>query len=192
MAEQDKGGSIPKPEGEAPEGKWDTNALERFVKGELTLAELEGVDGDSQNKLAHLGYRLLTSGKLEDAKLVFEGLVALNPYEPYFLVAAGSVAQQQDRYDDAEHWYSRALDRDANHVVARANRGEVRVMLANIEGATEDLMEAVKLDPQAKEPNTARARGLLLEIKRQLDAAQGAAKGEARPKSRLKPAVTGK
>src|SRR5690606_12855144 len=70
----DKAGSIPKPDSDAPEGKWDKSALERFVKGEITLAELEGVDAESQNKLVHLGYRLLTSGKLEDARLLFEGL----------------------------------------------------------------------------------------------------------------------
>lgn len=182
MAAEDKSGSIPKPEGDDPEAKWDEEALQKFVKGELTLAELQGVDKDSQQKLVHLGYRMLTAGKLQDARLVFEGLVALNPYEPYFLLAAGSVAQQQERFDDAEHWYSRALDREPKHSVARANRGEVRVMLGHVEGATEDLMEAVKLDPQAKEPTTARARGLLLEIKRQLDAAQ---QPDA-PKSRLK------
>ncbi len=193
MADEDKGGSIPGPEGDAPEGGWQSEALEKFVRGDITLAELEGVDGESQSKIAHLGHRMLTSGKLDDAKLLFEGLVALNPYEPYFLLAAGSVAQQQDRFDDAERWYTRALERDPEHVVARANRGEVRAMRGDVAGATEDLVAAVKLDPKAQEPTTARARGLLVEIKKQLDEAQkGGAKGASARPSRLKPPVTGK
>jgi tetratricopeptide (TPR) repeat protein len=151
---------------------WDKETLEKFVKGEITLGEMAGVDADSQTKIVQMGHRLLSSGKLDDAKLIFEGLVALNPYEPYYLLAAGGVAQQQERWEDAEQWYSRCLAYDDKNVVAYANRGEVRVMLENIDGAAEDLVNAVKNDPEAKEPTTQRAKGLLVEIKRQLDKAQ--------------------
>lgn len=43
-------------------------------------------------------------------------------------------------------------------------------MLERIEDAAEDLVEAVKADPQAKHPTTQRAKALLVEIKKQLDA----------------------
>ncbi|MFZ9888482.1 MAG: hypothetical protein ACO3JL_13370, partial [Myxococcota bacterium] len=155
---------LPQPKSAAGEVAWDAATLARFVRGEVTLAELEGVDGDSQGKLAQLGYRLLSSGKLIEARSVFEGLVALNPKEAYFLVAAGAVAQREGRNEDAERWYSLALERDSDHLAARANRGEVRVMLSRIAEATEDLVHAVTLDPQAREPNTVRARGLLVEL----------------------------
>lgn len=154
------------------------DVLEKFAKGEITLAEMAGVDGDSQKKIADMGFRLLTSGKLEDARMIFEGLIALNPYEPYYLMAAGSVAQQQERFDDAEGWYSRSLAYDDNNPVAYANRGEVRVMLERIGEAATDLVEAVKLDPKAKEPTTKRAQGLLVEIKRQLDRVKAEQKAE--------------
>lgn len=173
---------LPPPSIGAGEAIWDPATLERFVRGEVTLAELEGVDADSQSKLAQLGYRLLSSGKLTEARSVFEGLVALNPQESYFLVAAGAVAQREGRHEDAERWYSLALERQPNHLAARANRGEVRLMLSRIPEATEDLVHAVTLDPQALESTTVRARGLLVEIKRQLDTA----KAQPAMKSRLK------
>lgn len=155
--------------GEVP---WPQERLKKFARGDLTLAELEGVDGDSQKKLAELGYRLLESGKLDDARRIFEGLVALNPKEPYFLLAVGAAAQREERFEDAERWYSKALERDDHNPIAWANRGEVRVMLANIEGATDDLIQAVKLDPKGATPQTKRAAGLLSEIRRQLEEAR--------------------
>lgn len=176
MTTNDKGGSIPRPDGAAEEAAWTKEQLERYIRGEVTLAELEGIDGESQQKVAQLGYRLLTSGRLTEARLIFEGLVALNAKEPYFLMAAGSVAQQEERWDDAERWYSLALERGGDNAVTRANRGEVRVMKGDVQGAAPDLMAAVKADPKGTEPTTQRARGLLLEIKRQLDEAQTAAK----------------
>lgn len=193
MSNDDRSGTLPSPPGDtlsadAAEKLWDSEALQRFVKGEITLAELQGVDAESQEKVAQLGYRLLGAGKLEDARLLFEGLVALNGKEPYFLLAAGAVAQRQERYDDADHWYSRALERNGSLAVAFANRGEVRVMRGDLEGAVPDLIEAVKLDPAAKEPNTARARGLLAELNRQLNPGAAAPAGESGPaRSRLKP-----
>ena len=45
------------------------------------------------------------------------------------------------------------------------------MLLENVEGAAEDLVNAVKHDPTGAEPTTGRAKGLLLEIKRQLDKA---------------------
>lgn len=195
MGTDDRSGTLPSPAGdsltaEAAAALWDSEALQRFVKGDITLAELQGVDAGSQEKVAQLGYRLLGAGKLEDARLLFEGLVALNGKEPYFLLAAGAVAQRQERYEDAEHWYSRVLERDPGSAVAFANRGEVRIMRGDLEGAVPDLIEAVKLDPAAREPNTARARGLLAELNRQLNPGSGGATatGEAGPgRSRLKP-----
>jgi tetratricopeptide (TPR) repeat protein len=160
---------IKEPEGGIPEGSFDDEMLEKFVKGEITLAEIQGVDGESQTKLANMGHTLLTSGKLEEARQIFEGLVAMNPREAYFLMAAGSVAQQQERLEDADHWYSLALERDGNNPVALANRGEVRMQLERIEDAANDLIEAVKQDPKAAEPTTKRAQALLIKIREELE-----------------------
>lgn len=151
-----------------PQASWNEEALQKYIEGEITLADLQGVDAASQTKLAELGYRLLDTGKLADARAIFEGLVALNPKEPYFLLAAGSVAHRQERWQDADHWYSLALERDDHNAVACANRGEVRIMLERMEDAVADLVRALELDAGSKEPTTARARGLLQEINRQL------------------------
>jgi tetratricopeptide (TPR) repeat protein len=161
--------NIPEPEGGVPEDAFDKETLEKFIKGDITLAEMQGVDPESQEKLAGLGYNLLTSGKLEEAKQMFEGLIALNPQEPYFLLAAGSVAQRQERWDDAERWYSLCLERDEKNVAALANRGETRLVLERPVDAADDLMAAVKLDPDGEEPTTQRARALLMELKKQLE-----------------------
>ena len=106
---------------------------------------------------------------MAEAEALFRGLVALDAYEPYFMTALGSIAQRRDDVEQAEAWYSRAIDCDGPTPVARAHRGEIRLLNDDLENAVEDLALAIQEDPKFEEPTTERARALLAELKRKLD-----------------------
>ena len=146
----------------------DEEKLQALVSGQVTLGELEGIKKSETMELVQLGYSYLDQGRLDDAQAIFEGLVALDPNEPYFLMASGSVAQRQIRYEEAEQWFTACLQIDSRNLVARTNRGEVRLHMKKIKNAAKDLITVVSLDPESKQNITKRAQGLLSEIQRAL------------------------
>lgn len=153
---------------ELKEVGWDLRRLRRFVDGELSLAELQGVSEEALTKLAEIGYKLFNQGKLERARRIFEGLLALAPREPYFLLAMGAIAQRQERVEEAERWYSGVLASTPANVVALVNRAEARLALGKLKQAAVDLVAACRADPTAREPGTRRAQALLKELRQSL------------------------
>lgn len=137
---------------------WDPRMVEGFVMGQLTLADLEGIPKKDLYAMAERGHVLLTEGKLAQAKRVFEGLHALDPFDAYFLLLLGSIAQQEGNLDDAEHLYSRALEINPYFVPARAGRGEVRVLKGALLEAVDDFERVAADDPQEVNPATKRAK----------------------------------
>jgi tetratricopeptide (TPR) repeat protein len=142
--------------------------LEVFLAGNRTLAEIEGITKDEQYRMAEVGYRFLTEGKLEKGKQVFFGLVALDPYDAYFLTCLASAHQQLKDTREAERLYSRALEINPFQTTARAHRGEIRAMDGRLKEAIDDLTQAIKDDPEGKDPAVKRAAVLLRAIQVQL------------------------
>lgn len=125
------------------------------------LANAAGIPKKLQYKVAELGFRHLSRGRLDKAKIIFEGLVRLDPFDAYFQLAAGSVAQRQARWSDADAFYSAALKLNRCSVPAWANRGEVRLMVGRKAEGLADLKSAVAADRTGKDPAAIRARALL-------------------------------
>ena len=146
-------------------------ALKAFIEGKATLGEVYGVDKESQYKVAELGYNLMTQGKLSEAKAIFEGLVAMDPKDTYFLTACGAAAQREEDLEDANKWYDLALEVDSKSAVALANRGEIKLIQGNIDEAISDLSAAIQADAEGTQPSTQRAAGLLQELKKEVSAA---------------------
>ena len=140
-----------------------------FIQGHITLGDLEGVTKADQYKLAEKGHQLLEEGKLDDAKIVFEGLLALDPYDAYYLTALGSIAQRTEQLREAEHFYSRALTVNPYAIAAWANRGEVRIHLGQLVEAAGDLAKAIDLDPEGANPIGQRARLIALTVAKMLN-----------------------
>lgn len=154
---------------------WDPKRLTQFITGVITLGELEGISKEEQYEMAALGHRNLQAGKLDAARKVFEGLVALDPKDAYFHLVLGSVAQRQDRNADAIKSYSRAITLDASAPHAYANRGEVRMLEGDMVEGAKDLLRACELDPDARHESTRRARATISVVMQQLEAKKQAA-----------------
>lgn len=151
---------------------WHPERVRAFLAGQITLGDLEGIDKQAQYRMAKVGHQYLSEGKLDLAKTVFEGLVALDPFDAYFHTALGSVAQQKGELEEAEARYSRALEINPFSAVALAHRGEVRVLLGKLKEAAEDIAKAIEEDPEGKEPATQRARATAIMLRKELEAQQ--------------------
>lgn len=150
---------------------YDPDQLYAVMQGHLTLGEVEGISKKEQYRMAEVGYRFLTEGKLQKGKDVFFGLVALDPYDAYFVTCLASAHQQGGDVKEAERLYSRALAINPFQTTARAHRGELYAMSGRLSDAVADLARAMRDDPQGKDPAVRRAAVLLRAIEVQLKAA---------------------
>lgn len=121
-----------------------------------TLASEIGFSADQLQAVTSQAFDLVESGDLDGAVAVFTGLVALNPDDAAIQAALGSVFHQQGKVEDAMAAYDAAIELDANAVLARVNRGELRCKKGD-RGGVDDLKIAAGI-PSAVQ---ARAKSLL-------------------------------
>src|SRR5512141_2633247 len=93
--------------------KATTEKLKAFARGEMTWAEVEGMTFEEAKAIAQVGCDLAAAGRIEEARIIFEGLVEGNPKDSASRAALGTVYQRLGRFDDAVAEYSAALERDA-------------------------------------------------------------------------------
>lgn len=136
-------------------------AMMDAVKGRKTWGEVLGINAGQAYNMAQLGYRLLQEGQLDDARTMFQGLVTLNPKDPYMHLALGSVHHRAGRVDEAIKEYSKAIELDPKLTNAYANRGELYLVAHQADKGLLDLKKALDLDPKAQDPSTMRARAII-------------------------------
>lgn len=134
--------------------------LEKFILGEMTWAQVQGVSMEQCYAFAEFGYNLFEQGKYEEAQKVFEGLVVLNPYDAYFHAVLGSIFARQNRADEAIKEFSVAAQIDPTNAQVLVNRAELYLRKGQFEGAMGDLQKAIAIDPKSEEPAVGRARTL--------------------------------
>lgn len=144
---------------------WPPDKLLQFARGMITMAELEGMSDEKMQGMADVGYTLLSQGRLRDARKIFEGLAVLNPYEAYYQLALGSIAQRNHEFDQALSHYTRAIQMNQLLPEPFANRAEVRLAMDDVEGAIQDLVQTVKLSKNSPNDSAAlRAKATLKAI----------------------------
>ncbi|MET0403247.1 MAG: tetratricopeptide repeat protein [Cystobacter sp.] len=137
--------------------------LEAFARGEATWAEVEGMTFEEAKAIAQVGCDLAGAGRHEEARILFEGLVAGNPHDSASRAALGTVYQKLGRLEEAITEYSAALDRDPGNPVALVNRGELYLRRGDRRGFT-DVAQAVESDPEGASVAGRRARALVQAI----------------------------
>lgn len=173
--------------------------IDKFIMGEITWAQLQGITMEEAYAIAEFGYGLYKEGKFHDALKIFEGLVICNPYDSYFHNMLGAVYQQLDMRDEALESYTHAIDFDQANLPAWVNRAELLLQNGDFEKALEDLNKTLGLDPDGKQPAGLRARALAIATTNALQALQkvmaGADRGVAAsnaPKAAPTPKPMGK
>ncbi len=153
---------------EAQQSEW--SAL--LASGQITLAEYVGLSKKELYVIAQQAYQLLNSGKLEEAREVYQGLVAADPFDSVFHCHLGSVQLRLGNADEALKEFDSALQYNIANVDALAGRGEIRLSQGNLKEAVADLRKAIELDPEGKRASTKRARAALLSLKDMLEKQQ--------------------
>jgi Tfp pilus assembly protein PilF len=136
----------------------------KLARGEIALASVFGLDQETLYEIAGLGYRLLNSGNLTEAKQIYAGLVAADPFDSVFHCHLGAVHHRLGELDDAFREYSESLRFNVANIDALVGRGEVQLTQGNSSAGSSDLKRAVELDPSVTRPSTIRARALLLTL----------------------------
>jgi len=137
-------------------------AIERFVAGELTFAELEGFSSAQAEEIASLGHQLYGQGALEDARTLFEGLAAINHHDPYPQQLLGAIADKQGRWEDAMAHYRRCLELSPGNQLARMRLGLLQLHHGEPEEGVSELSELCRQDPQSESELGRRARLILM------------------------------
>jgi Flp pilus assembly protein TadD len=94
------------------------------------------------------GERLLTDGKVSEAKRVFEQALADDPNDPRAWLDLGLVHEAAGHFTAAEKAYRRATEADPNFAEAFNNLGVLLREGGELTEATKALERAVALDPQ--------------------------------------------
>lgn len=121
-----------------------------------TPAEDFGVTREQALAIAAKGFDLLESGDAEGARVVFSGLVFLNPADATAHAALGTALYELGRYEEAEAAYELALTLRSDAHLARVNRGAIRCRRGDARGI-DDLRQVA----QVESPMKARAQLLL-------------------------------
>src|SRR5262245_41806122 len=125
-----------------------------------TMAEVIGFTFEEGRAIAEIDCDLAAAGRLEEARVLFEGLVEMNPKDAATRAALGTVYQRQGRLQEAVAEYTCAIRLDGTQPVALANRGELRLR-QNDRGGVDDLVAAIKADPSGITLAARRAKTLI-------------------------------
>lgn len=171
----------------------------KFIKGEMTWAQVQGINMEQAYEMAEIGYQLFLQGKNKEAATIFEGLIVLNPYDGYFHSVLGSIWARSDQSDKAIGEYSIAINLSPKDPQVLVNRAELLLKKGKFEDGLKDLRKAIDLDPEGtNSPAVHRAKALakatgalideILQGKKgdKAKAAKPAAKTAAKPKAKPK------
>ncbi|MEQ8982117.1 MAG: hypothetical protein RL846_29485, partial [Deltaproteobacteria bacterium] len=120
-----------------------------------TIAEAREYDPDALFGLAEVGYHYLRSGGLRLAEVIFDGLTAIDPKEPYFWLARGLVADYRGDAEQAVDAYGRASRLDPADPRPELNLAELELVRKNKARARTYLQRALTKANRAR--NTALA-----------------------------------
>lgn len=134
--------------------------VRRWARGEATLQELKGYTDEELYMIAQQGYTLFLNGKVKDAQIIFEGLVAIDPRNDYYYRALGVVYHRQGDVERAIRQFTHALTVAPQSPAAYVNRAEVHISRRDYEAALADLSTAIAVSTDLAEPIARKALAL--------------------------------
>lgn len=139
--------------------------VEKLIGGEMTISEFVGMSKQQLYEIAQKGYQLIQNWRLEEAKIIYKGLVAADPYDSVFHCQLAGIYFKQKDYENAFRAYDSSIRLNIANVDALAGRGELYLMQGKYKEGISDLRKAIENDPSGKKQSSMRARGLLISMK---------------------------
>jgi tetratricopeptide (TPR) repeat protein len=156
---------------------YDKSRIEKWVRGEITLRELNAISGPEMLEMAVIGFNMFEQGRYKEARTIFTGLATLDPKEAYYRTALGAVDLAEEDLDSAHYNFTLAIGLNPKEIASYVNRGEVYLRTGKMLEAAYDFKKAVELDPENKDPLSMRARLLAAAALDTIQKAQVAAAG---------------
>jgi tetratricopeptide (TPR) repeat protein len=140
--------------------------VNQWSQGKVTLKQIVGLSEDELYTIANQGYLLFLQGKTEDARIYFEGLVALEPRKAYFYRALGTIYWRLKEPQKAIKQFTYAIRVAPREITNYINRAEIYVATAQYRSAREDLEFAIEHATRNEAPLVRKANAILRMIPR--------------------------
>lgn len=125
-----------------------------------TFAQTYGISFEQGVEWAQEGVALAEQGRADEACVILEGLVTLNPRSPSYWYALGFIYEKQELTEDAIQAYTMATERDRRHTEGWLRLGLLQLKKGDGRGI-DSLRMAVK-DTRAENAEfVARAKSIL-------------------------------
>jgi tetratricopeptide (TPR) repeat protein len=121
--------------------------LMRYLCGERTWAELVGFTAEQAQLVAEHGVACMQAGKLPEAVVVFDGLLAFNPRDAFAHAARGALYEHAGDDPAALVHYGAALELAPDYLPPRLARAEALLRLGHRDLARADLDAAAAHAP---------------------------------------------
>ena len=117
--------------------------------------------------MAEIGYHYLMSGAPEFAHVIFDGLVAIAPQEPYFALSLGLTHDHLGELKAAARCYARASKLDPTDGRPDVNRAELHIEVRDFDRAKKLLRSGLRKAVAAEDDRLAiKAKALLDHVSR--------------------------
>ncbi|MEK7704826.1 MAG: tetratricopeptide repeat protein [Myxococcota bacterium] len=137
----------------------------QWAKGQVTLKEMLGLTEDELFSIANQAYLFFLQGKTESARVLFEGLVAVNPRNAYYYRALGAIYWRLKEPQKALRQFTYAIRVAPKDVASYVNRAEVYIAGRQFEEAREDLSAGLRNAGPLDEALMRKARAMLKMIR---------------------------
>lgn len=117
--------------------------LPEWASGRATLKEIRGYTDEELIAVADIGYTLIQQGKNDDARILFEGLIAIDPANEYYYRALGNIFHKLGDSERAIKQFSYAIRVKPEMPYAYINRAEIYISLNAYAQAETDLRAAL-------------------------------------------------
>lgn len=117
----------------------------RWSQGKVSLQEILGLTDAELYSIASQGYLLFLQGKIEAARIIFEGCVACDPKNAYYYRALGCIYWRSGDPGKALKQFTYAIRVAPREVSTYINRAEIYVAAQQWDRARTDLDQAERL-----------------------------------------------
>jgi tetratricopeptide (TPR) repeat protein len=130
------------------EGEQMQARMQRLVtqwsQGRVSLKQIVGLSEDELYAVASQGYFMFLQGKVEPARVIFEGLVAVDPRNAYYYRALGAIYWRLKEAPKALKQFTYAIRVAPREVSSYVNRAEIYVAQRQFPQARADLRTALQ------------------------------------------------
>ncbi len=135
--------------------------VEQWSEGRVSLKQIVGITPEELYAIATQGYLLFLQGKTEPARVIFEGLVAIDPRNAYYYRALGAIYWRLKDASKAVKQFTYAIRVAPHDVASFVGRAEVLVAERQLQAARNDLQQALAFGGTHDDALLRKARAML-------------------------------